>query len=139
MTIGIVVAIIIVVIGLAVIGVLTSRKVPVAVGGDDAEFVMDPEAWPGDDGSEARLIPRDPEITWPSRLSSGAPMDDDARLRLIRDLGLIRAAWVVPILTQAAQEERKPEHRDAVRQALAACEQREGSATTELTTSSSDS
>jgi hypothetical protein len=83
---------------------------------------MDPEAWPGDDGSEARLIPRDPEITWPSRLSSGsAPVDDDTRLRLIRDLGLIRAAWVVPILTQAAREEREPAHRDAVQQALAAC------------------
>jgi hypothetical protein len=122
MTIGIVVAIIIVVIGLAVIGVLTSRKVPAGVG-DDAEFTMDPEAWPGDDGSEARLIPRDPEITWPSRLSSGsAPMEDDARLRLIRDLGLIRAAWVVPILTQASKEEREPAQREAVRQALAACE-----------------
>jgi hypothetical protein len=121
MTIGIVVAIIVVVIGLAIIGVLTSRKVPAGDAGDDAQLVMDPEAWPGD-GSQARLIPRDPEITWPSRLSSGsAPMDDDARLRLIRDLGLIRAAWVVPILTQASNEEREPAHRDAIRQALAAC------------------
>jgi hypothetical protein len=128
MTIGIVVAIIIVVIGLAVIGVLTSRKVPVAAG-EDAEFVTDPEAWPGDDGSEARLIPREPEITWPSRLSSGsAPMDDDARLRLIRDLGLIRAAWVVPILTQASKEEREPAQREAVRQALAACAPQDHSA-----------
>jgi len=129
MTTGIVVAIIVVVIGLAIIGVLTSRKAPVGDAGDDAQFVMDPEAWPGDGGSQARLIPREPEITWPSRLSSGtAPMADDARLRLIRDLGLIRAAWVVPILTQASNEEREPAHRDAVRQALAACDTQDHSA-----------
>ena len=129
MTIGIVVAIIVVVIGLAIIGVLTSRKAPVGGAGDDAQLAMDPEAWPGDDGSQARLIPREPEITWPSRLSSGsAPMDDDARLRLIRDLGLIRAAWVVPILTQASNEEREPAHRDAVRQGLAACATQDRSA-----------
>jgi hypothetical protein len=65
-------------------------------------------------------------------------MDDEARLRLIRDLGLIQAAWVVPILTQAYKEEREPSHRDAVRQALAACEHPDARAALEFAAQSSD-
>jgi len=120
MSIEFVIAIIVIVVGVVIVGFITSRRrseedaVPVSP--------LEPAPWPIDDGSEARLVPRDPEITWPSRLSSGrGPMDDDARLRLIRDLGLIRAPWVVPILKQAYKEESEPLNREAVSEALAAC------------------
>jgi hypothetical protein len=79
------------------------------------------------------LVAHGAEITWPGLLGSSADqIDDDARLRLIRDLGLVRAAWVLPILTQAYKEEREQPHRDAVRQALAGCEHPDVDATLDL-------
>jgi hypothetical protein len=121
MSIEFVIAIIVIVVGVIIVGFVTSRRraedelVPVSP--------LEPAPWPIDDGSEARLVPRDPEIQWPSRVGSATgKMDDEARLRLIRDLGLIHAAWVVPVLAQAYNEERDPLHLAAVRQALAACE-----------------
>jgi hypothetical protein len=122
MSIGFVVAIIVIVVGVVIVGFVTSRR----RSEDDAVAAspLEPAPWPIDDGSEAVLVPRDPDITWPSRLGSAAGrMDDGARLRLIKDLGLIRAAWVVPILIQASKEERGLSHQDAVQQALAACDQ----------------
>jgi hypothetical protein len=61
-------------------------------------------------------------ITWTKQFdpSSGA-LNDDARLRLIEDLGLLRAAWCIPLLEQALQEEADPEHRAAAQRALALC------------------
>jgi len=137
MSIEFVIAIIVVVVGVVIVGFVTSRR----RSEDDAVPVspLEPALWPVDDGSEARLVPRDPEIRWPSRLGSASGrMDDEARLRLIRDLALIRAAWVVPILTQAYKEEREPAQRDAVRQALAACEHPEARAALELAAQASD-
>jgi len=137
MSIEFVIAIIVIVVGVIIVGFVTSRRRT-----DDESVPVSPlvpAPWPIDDGSEAHLVPRDPEIRWPSRLGSmSGPMDGDARLRLIRDLGLIRAAWVVPILTQAYKEEREPSHRDAVRQALAACEHPDARAALELTVQSSE-
>ena len=132
MSIEFVIAIIVIVVGVIVVGFVTSRR------RTEEDVVLasplEPAPWPIDDGSEARLVPRDPEIRWPSRLgSASAPMGDEERLRLIKDLGLIRAAWIVPILTQAYEEEREPSHRDAVRQALAACEHPNTSAAAEST------
>jgi hypothetical protein len=124
MSIELVIAVIVVVVGLIVVGFVTSRR----RAEDDAVPIspLEPAPWPIDDGSEARLVPRDPEIRWPSRLGSASKtIDDETRLRLIRDLGLVQAAWVVPILTQAYNEEREPSHRDAVRQALEKCDLRQ--------------
>jgi len=121
MSIEFVIAIIVIVVGVVIVGFVTSRRRTE----DDAVTIASLEAapWPIDDGSEARLVPRDPEITWPRRLgSSSASMDDEARLRIIRDLGFIHANWVVPILAQAYAEETAVDHRKSALKALAACE-----------------
>ena len=63
-----------------------------------------------------------PEPTWPQRVQRNAgALDRDARLRLIGDLGLLRATWCVPILEQAVGEETDAELRDAATAALAKC------------------
>jgi len=131
MSIEFVIAIIVIVVGVVIVGFVTSRRRTE----EDVVSVspLEPAPWPIDDGSEARLVPRDPEIRWPTRLGSASgTMDDEARLRLIKDLGLVQAAWVVPILTQAYKEERDPSHRDAVREALAACTHPDARAALEL-------
>ena len=51
---------------------------------------------------------------------SGA-LDDEARLRLINDLGMLRAPWCVPLLVLACEEETDPAHRVAAQLALARC------------------
>jgi hypothetical protein len=51
---------------------------------------------------------------------SGA-LDDAARLRLINDLGMLRAPWSVPLLVRACEEETDPAHRVAAQLALARC------------------
>ncbi len=138
MSIEFVIAIIVIVVGVVIVGFVTSRRRTE----EDVVSVspLEPAPWPIDDGSEARLVPRDPEIRWPTRLGSASgAMDDEARLRLIRDLGLIRAAWVVPILTQAYKEEREPIHLDALRGALAACDQADMHPANDLTAQTRDS
>jgi hypothetical protein len=61
-------------------------------------------------------------ITWTKQFDpSSAALDDDARLRLIEDLALLRAPWCVPILEQASREESDRAHRDAAQRALALC------------------
>ncbi|HEY0383163.1 MAG TPA: HEAT repeat domain-containing protein, partial [Candidatus Elarobacter sp.] len=61
------------------------------------------------------------DIRWAKRFEprDGA-FDDETRLNLIRDLGIVRAPWGVPLLTQAYEEEPSPEHRRAALRALAA-------------------
>lgn len=61
-------------------------------------------------------------IAWPQHFAarSGA-LDDDARLQLIDDLGLVRSAWCVPLLIRAYDEEPEAGHRRAALTALAAC------------------
>ena len=60
--------------------------------------------------------------SWPQRVhrTNGA-LDDEARLRLINDLGMLRATWCVPILERAAEEEVSPELHAAALAALAKC------------------
>jgi hypothetical protein len=76
-----------------------------------------------DDEGEAVIVPRDPEITWPQLVARDSTrLDDEARLRLINDLALVRAPWCVPILQRASEEERDPANREAALDALAACD-----------------
>jgi hypothetical protein len=61
------------------------------------------------------------EIRWSKRFEprDGA-LDDATRLSLLRDLGIVRAPWGVPLLAQAYEEEPEIEHRRAALRALAA-------------------
>ncbi len=116
MTLPIIIAIVVVALALVAVAATRRRSQREAVA-----VATDTPQWP-DDGSEAHVVPRDPKILWPSRVDPrSATLDDDARLALIKDLGFIRASWVVPILTQASAEEQNPSHRDAIQQALSAC------------------
>ncbi len=68
-------------------------------------------------------VPIAPQIRWASQLApSGGTLDDAARLKLIGDLGFLRAAWCVPLLTEAYKEERDPAVRRAALEALEACD-----------------
>jgi hypothetical protein len=49
---------------------------------------------------------------------AGGTLSDEARLKLIADLGLIRADWSEAILEQALNEETDAVHVSAVRAAL---------------------
>ncbi|HEX3464407.1 MAG TPA: hypothetical protein VHS78_10210 [Candidatus Elarobacter sp.] len=61
-------------------------------------------------------------ITWTRQFDPhSGPLDDAARLRLIEDLGMLRASWCVPLLEQACREETDPAHREAAQRALASC------------------
>ena len=61
-------------------------------------------------------------VTWTKQFdASSEPLDDAARLRLIDDLGMLRASWCIPLLEQALREETDPAHRDAAQRALASC------------------
>jgi hypothetical protein len=70
---------------------------------------------------EPRREPQPADIHWSKRFEprDGA-FDDATRLSLIRDLGIVRAPWGVPLLTQAYEEEPAIEHRRAALRALAA-------------------
>ena len=82
-----------------------------------------------DDEGEARLIERDPEITWPTLVApESKTLDDEARLRLINDLALVRAPWCLPILRKACEQEREPAMRQAAHDAVTACESSAASA-----------
>jgi hypothetical protein len=117
MTLFVVIAIVLVV-GAAIVYVLLRS------GGERAVAVPTDAAAPGfyDEG-EARLVERDPAITWPSLFDPGSTnLDEATRLRLINDLALVRAPWCVPILRRACEEEREPALRQAAHDAVAACE-----------------
>jgi hypothetical protein len=61
------------------------------------------------------------DIRWSKRFEpQDGAFDDATRLNLIRDLGIVRAPWGVPLLTQAYEEEPAAEHRRAALRALAA-------------------
>ena len=76
----------------------------------------DPSTGSGEDRATQRA-----DIRWPKRFEprDGA-FDDATRLSLLRDLGIVRAPWGVPLLTQAYEEEPAVEHRRAALRALAA-------------------
>jgi hypothetical protein len=79
-------------------------------------------------GATARLAGESPNAAAPAeprrmRWSrqfdpAGGTLSDEARLKLIADLGLIRADWSAAILEQAVSEETDPAHISAVRTAL---------------------
>jgi hypothetical protein len=73
------------------------------------------------------------DIRWAKRFEprDGA-FDDTTRLNLIRDLGIVRAPWGVPLLTQAYEEEPALEHRRAALRALAAYRHPDTQSTFEL-------
>jgi hypothetical protein len=48
-------------------------------------------------------------------------LDDADRLKLINDLGMLRASWCVPLLQRACEEEHDPANRAAAQTALALC------------------
>ncbi len=79
-----------------------------------AQTVREPELV--EDGATPRA-----DIRWSKRFEprDGA-FDDATRLNLLRDLGIVRAPWGVPLLTQAYEEELAAEHRRAALRALAA-------------------
>ncbi|BDE06813.1 hypothetical protein WPS_20890 [Vulcanimicrobium alpinum] len=63
-----------------------------------------------------------PAITWPQRFDPRVgELDDEARIRLLGDLAIVRAVWCLPILELATREETAPEVLAAARAALAAC------------------
>jgi hypothetical protein len=71
----------------------------------------------GDVRAEAPLEP--PVPAWTSQVAARTePLDDEARERLLGDLGIVRAPWCVPILAQAYAEESKPALRCAALLAL---------------------
>jgi hypothetical protein len=57
-------------------------------------------------------------IAWPLRVAGRDGLDDEARTRLLGDLGLVRAPWCIPILAQAYAEESAPQVRCAALLAL---------------------
>lgn len=73
------------------------------------------------------------DIRWAKRFEPrDAAFDDTTRLNLIRDLGIVRAPWGVPLLTQAYEEEPAIEHRRAALRALAAYRHPDTQSTFEL-------
>jgi len=61
-------------------------------------------------------------ISWTRQFGqSSSELDEDTRLHLIHDLGLLRAPWCVPILEQACHEETSPRLRTEAQRALTSC------------------
>ena len=124
-----IVAIIVILVGVAVVfaAVTLMKGEPVPVGTsrhDDATDAVVSEPVPVFD--EAVAVEPAPEIRWAEQFASrSGALDDAARLKLINDLGILRAPWCVELLEQATAEETEPALRVAVQLALARC--REGS------------
>ena len=124
-----IVTIIVILVGVAVVfaamTLMKGEPVPVGASRDDDssdEAVSEPV--PVFD--EAVPIDSAPEIRWARQFASrSGELDDAARLKLINDLGILRAPWCVELLEQASTEETEPALRVAVQLALARC--REGS------------
>ena len=67
------------------------------------------------------LTARRHDIRWARRFEpADASFDDATRLSLLKDLGIVRAPWGVPLLAQAYEEEPDAEHRRAALRSLAA-------------------
>lgn len=115
--------VVVVLLALAIGFVVMMRREPpaaaVAVAREDDDIegiVSEPE--PIGNGAHATLR----AITWTQQFEPrSGTLSDDARLKLINDLGLLRAPWCVAILRQAYEEETDPAHRVAAQLALARC------------------
>src|ERR1700688_779571 len=95
------------------VGVPPSPRVPFAADVPDAAVCVP---------DEVSIPEAVPSPSWPERVHrANDVLDDEARLRLIKDLGMLRAAWCVPILERAAEEETNPELHAAALAALAKC------------------
>lgn len=70
---------------------------------------------------DVREEPEPPPITWTTALGSDTALDDAAREKLLGDMQLIGAAWCVPLLERAVEEERDQTLRDAAVRALETC------------------
>jgi HEAT repeat protein len=87
----------------------------------------------------AAAVPEAAPIAWPQQLLNGeASLEPEARLRLIDDLGLIGAAWCVPLLARAYEEETDATTMRAVLRALNACRDPSARPTLERALSSDD-
>jgi hypothetical protein len=100
---------------------IVSEPVPIPRTDARAVEASTPEPEPEPEPVAAEPAPAAPaEVCWAKRFAprNGA-LDDSTRLGVIRDLGLVRAPWAVPLLVQAYDEEPDPAHRRAVLAALA--------------------
>ncbi|MBV8751086.1 MAG: HEAT repeat domain-containing protein [Candidatus Eremiobacteraeota bacterium] len=105
-----------------------SRNGIVAGGTDDAVVHDEAAAASADDESaNARsgnddATPAPPTVVrWAKRFASrDGALDDETRLNLLRDLGIVRAPWGIPLLTEAYDEETSREHRLQALSSLAA-------------------
>lgn len=94
---------------------VVSEPVPVAASTPRAAVVKD-------DVDVAQMTAPAPARGWTTQFEprSGA-LDEAARLKLINDLGMLRAPWCIPLLERACEEETDPAIRSAARSALARC------------------
>ena len=68
------------------------------------------------------VMASDTGVCWASQFEPRpGRLNDAARLRLIDDLGMLRAEWCAQLLEQACEEETDPANRTAARAALARC------------------
>lgn len=91
---------------------------------------------------EAEIVPASPpapEIRWSKRFDpASGTLDEESRLKLIRELAFVRGAWCIPLLAQAYEEETGVEHRRAVLTALAEYRHPDARATFESALDSGD-
>ncbi len=120
MNFSVTISVVVIIVGLTIIALIVAR----ARSRPNAVNVIDHDGraeWAEDD-SVAVVVERDADLQWPKMLAqSSGPLDDDTRLRLIKDLALVRAPWCVAILQQAYEEESEPTLRIAAREALKVC------------------
>jgi hypothetical protein len=104
---------------------LLPPEVPVTATAAMNAFTDPPAAQPGfaiaprDPIAEAPAEPVSPPVVWTTLVTEDqSVLDADARIRLLADLGIVRAPWCVPILIRACDEERDPNVRRAALEAL---------------------
>ena len=118
--------VILVVVGVVVAAISLMKRDAVPVGTSRREDVSDSvmiEPVPVFD--EAVPDEPAPEIRWAQQFASrSGALDDAARLKLINDLGILRAPWCVELLEQASVEETESALRVAVQLALARCREK---------------
>jgi hypothetical protein len=125
MTLMILVVVVLVALAIGFVMMIRREPPPVAAVAvredDDIEGIVSGPEPIGNGASATRRT-----ITWTQQFEprSGS-LSDEARLKLINDLGLLRAPWCVPLLAQAYEEETDPAHRVAVQLALARCSDEE--------------
>jgi len=94
---------------------VVSEPVPVAATGARATVVKG-------EVEVATATASDTAPRWSKQFEPRAgKLDDAARLKLINDLGMLRAAWCIPLLERACREETNPTNKIAAQQALARC------------------